>query len=170
MKKTVKFLTMGLLFIGMTTLVGCKKDYITKEDADNKYVQQGANNNTVQTEVFTTNSNQWIQSGSSSSYFYNHSSTKITSDVISNGAVMVYLGDGSGNLWIAMPFSRSGLEFMYGIEPSNVQVDISQSNGLMPNNPGGQQFKVVIIPPSGMKANPNVDLTNYNEVAKVFNL
>jgi hypothetical protein len=154
----------------MTALVGCKKDYITKKDADNKYVQQGTNNNTVQTETFTTNSNQWVQSTSSASYYYNHSSTNITSDVISNGAVMVYLGDGSGNVWIAMPFSKSGLDFAYAMQPSNVQVDISQSNGLMPNNPGGQQFKVVTIPASGMKANPNVDLTNYKEVAKTFNL
>ena len=32
------------------------------------------------------------------------------------------------------------------------------------------QFKVVVIPPAVKKANPNVDLNNYNEVKEAFEL
>lgn len=166
MKKTIKTMTMafalGALTLGLA-LTSCKKGDTGPAGPSGP---SGVAN--IKTNTFTTNSNQWIQNSSNTAYFYNYSSTDITSDVISNGVVMVYLGDGSGNIWLAMPFSTQGLEFVYGIQQSNVQVNISQTNGLMPNNPGGQQFKVVIIPPAMVK--PNVNTNNYADVKAAYNL
>lgn len=163
--KTAKMLGMFALACGLL-ITGCKKGDTGPAGPAGTNGTNGVAN--IKTNTFTTNTNQWIADNTNKLYYYNYTSSDITSAVLSSGAVMVYLGDGTGNLWIAMPFSTQGVEFTYGIKPSSVEIDVSLSSGLMPNNPGGQQFKVVIIPPAMVK--PNVNVKNYSEVKAAYNL
>ncbi len=116
---------------------------------------------------------------SSPQYSANFSVPDLTSANINTAAIMVYFSNG-GN-WIALPFTQYNSPYNYfmgfntGI--GNVQVtwiyDTSLSSGKDPNSyysSAALLYKVVIIPPSVMVANPNLDLKNYKDVKRRFNL
>ena len=169
MRKTIKTMTMvfavGALSLGLA-LTSCKKGDTGPAGPSGTNGTNGVSN--IKTNIFTTNTNQWNLDNIHNVYYYNYSSTDITSDVLSNGAVMVYLGDGTGNTWTAMPFSIQGGSLAFVIGQSKVQIQASLFDGSVPNNPGGQQFKVVIIPPTMVK--PNVNTNNYADVKEAYNL
>ncbi len=122
----------------------------------------------LSTHTFTTNSNDWLADNANNLMVYQQNIPEITQEVIENGAVLAYFGDGSGDIWIAMPFSSLGLEFVFGYYESNVEIIVSLANGQMPNNPGGQEFKIVIIPPAQRIS--NINHQNYEEVRMAYGL
>lgn len=168
--KITKYLTIGILFIGMTALMGCKKDYITKKDADSKYVQQGTNNNTVQSETFTVYSYDWNGSSSSGYWYYDY----YTSKVNLSGAVLLYMYNGTQYISISTtayaPNFEEGIGFAYDTSTGMLEVQHYSTSGSSLSNPGMEKFKIVTVPSSGMKAHPNVNLSDYKEVSKTFNL
>lgn len=170
--RTLKFLTIGLLITGITSLVSCKKDYITKKDADSKYVQQGTNNNTVQSETFTVNSYQWIDGGSSYSWYNDYYST---SNIDMSGGVFVYAY--SGSQYIVLPTTvyspeyDEGIGYAYDSDSKMVEIKYySLSGNSTISQPGTVKFKIVSIPPSQMTTHPDVDFKDYKQVVKAFNL
>jgi hypothetical protein len=173
MKKLVKTILFCSTLLGLISILSfCKKgDTGPKGDPGPQGPAGAAGTNgtaSIKTVTFTTNSSQWIADNSSKVYYYNYTSSEITSSVLSSGVVIAYLGDGSGSLWIAMPLTAQGVEITYGIKPSTVEIDVSLSSGLMPNNPGGLQFKIVIIPAAAAKT--GVNYNNYTEVKATYNL
>jgi hypothetical protein len=129
----------------------------------------GANGSSnVQSYTFTTNNLSWVFNGSDNSYNSTYNLTSITSDVVSNGTIQVFVGDGSSNQWGALPLSYSVLQLNYSYSLGQVVLSVTLSNGLVPNNPGGQQFKVVVIPPSARIA--HVNMHNYSDVKAAYNL
>lgn len=157
--------TLSIALIALVCLTACKK---AKDGAPGATGKTG--NANVQAFTFTTNSSNWIPDNTNNIYYYDYTLSSITSSVLSGGAVMTYLGDGTGNYWQAMPFTIVGVEYNYVITPKSIEIDVTMANGTMPANPGGQQFKVVVIPPAVQIANPNIDYRNYTEVKEKFNL
>ena len=94
----------------------------------------------------------------------------ITQDVVTNGTIQVFLGDGTGNQWSAMPFSLTDIEFNYTYSVGQVVIQETQGNLTLPANPGVRQFKFVVIPSGARKAHPEVNFHNYNEIKKAFNV
>lgn len=168
--KTIKFLTIGLLFIGMTAISSCKKDYITKKDAKNQFVQNGQNNNTVQSETFTVYSSDW--SGSSSDGYWNY--IYHAPDLDMSGAVLLYMYDGDTYTSISTTSYASnfdeGIGYAYNTSTKKLQVQHYNISGSSLTNPGLEKYKIVTIPTSGIKQNPDVNLKNYQSVKKTFNL
>jgi hypothetical protein len=94
----------------------------------------------------------------------------ITQDVVTNGTIQVFLGNSAGSQWSAMPFSLTGVEFNYTYSVGQVVIQETQGNSTLPTNPGVQYFKFVVIPSAARKAHPEVNLHNYNEIKKAFNV
>ena len=124
----------------------------------------------IQTSNFTTTNSSWSFDPSDNSYNATIGWLAITQSIIDKGTIQVFLGDGSGSQWAALPASIGFDQINYSYKLGQVIISSTLSNGTAPTNPGGQQFKIVIIPPSARIANPNVDYKNYQEVKRTFNL
>lgn len=150
-----------IAFLATTlTFTSCDKEEAGPPGAD------GVAN--ISAHSFVTNTNAWAADNSSNVLIYQHTIPEITEDVVQSGAVLAYLGDGTGDLWIAMPLSTLGIDFVFGYYESNVEINVSLSNGEMPSNPGGQEFKVVIIPPAQRIS--TVDHQDYEQVQHAYGL
>ena len=102
--------------------------------------------------------------------------TEITTDIVNNGAVLVYIDNGSNN-WGAMPTTvadPSGLvvTFGYDIEPGKLilSATVNASVTLTATDFGNTNFRIVTISGSGKIANPNLNYNDFNAVKKAFNL
>lgn len=162
--KTTNKLIMGLLLVSITLLNSCKKgdDGIDGKDGN-------ANVTSV-----TLTATSWAWDGVN---YWRHADFSgvsiLTSDVCSTGAVMVYFTDGSGN-YIPLPISLNltstvQQHWFFAYLTNKISIFYENSN-LSDPNPPPTSFKLVCIPQKSMMANPNLDLKNYNEVKKVFNL
>jgi hypothetical protein len=168
MKKQLKSMGVLLLAISMVILSGCKKG---EDGAPGK---DGSANVTA----YTYSISSWDYT--SPAYYKSLSIPELTSQNINTASVQVYLGTTS-NTWRAIPFSQynsGAADYLMGFETTigSVKVtwiyDSSLSSGSDPNTYFGTtcQFKVVIIPPAMIAANPGVDLKNYEEVKRIFNV
>lgn len=163
MKK--KLQTTGIVLLTFTLLLlnGCKKE------------NPGPAGSTVTARTFTVSSWTW----SSPYYYVNLGVPELTSGNINDAAVMVYFKANS-SAWSALPYTQynSPANYYMGFNTNsnNVQVnwvyDSSFSSGDDPNDYYGTQVrcKVVVIPPAERKANPNIDLTDYEAVKKAYHL
>ena len=131
----------------------------------------GANGvSNIQTSNFTTTNSSWSFDPSDNSYNTTISWLAITQSIIDKGTIQVFLGDGSNSQWAALPASFGDNQINYSYKLGQVIISITLSTGAAPTNPGGQQFKIVIIPPTARMANPTVNYKNYLEVKRAFNL
>lgn len=88
----------------------------------------------------------------------------ITQDIVDSGVILVYFRTtGSTTGYFALPYSEVGRTITlsdFGVGYVNVKANFSQ---------GGLDFKVVIIPGTGLTTlqvtHPGINLRNYNEVA-----
>lgn len=153
---------MGLLFIGMITLVGCKKEqYQPKGD----YVVKGQNNNNVQSAIYTINT--W---NGSNTYWWRDLDA---SDLNLTGVVMVYRKNGTSYESLSTANANNyneSIGFDYDTYTKVIGIVHASISGAAIPNPGTETYKVVTIPTSGMATNPNIDLSNYEEVSKAFDL
>jgi len=103
------------------------------------------------------------------------SAAEITSDIVNNGAVMVYGGFFWGDPWSALPISyfESGrtVHFSYGVKQGSVTLRMHYSNNAAPTAPG-IQFKIVIIKGLAVtSAKENgINLDDYTSVKRFFQL
>lgn len=150
---------MGLLFIGMIALVGCKKEDMSK------YVTHGENVNTVQKSDFDIQPYQWIDDGQGGWYFNSYSTNNNL-----KGMVQVYIRSGSTFLALPVVINDAQLSFGFDTYQSVIQIVLNSASGdYYYNRPTVvSSFRVVTIPQSGIKTHPNVDFTNYEEVSKAF--
>ncbi|HWY11187.1 MAG TPA: hypothetical protein VN026_07680 [Bacteroidia bacterium] len=167
MKKYLQITTSTLLVASLILINGCKKG---KDGAPGK---DGSSN--VTSHTFSTNS--WLSNPSR--YFQNFPIAEITSSNINSISVAVYFSTTSG-VWIALPYT-------YVTTPNNYFMGFNTSAGLVQvtwdcnstvsigSDPNAifsttVQIKIVTIPPSARKANPNLDWNNYSEVKQKLNL
>ncbi len=164
--------TMKLTILSLALVAGvfssCKKEKLGPAGPAGT---NGTNGNTnVHSFTFSTTNSAWTQT--MTSYFALLSIESINSNVLSTGSVNVFLGDGTGYNWTAMPVTISGIQCSYVVSLSTVKIEmIPGIYTTSPQiNPGVQQFKVVIIDGSALKTHPTVNFNNYSELKKEFNL
>lgn len=170
MKKQIKK-TVGALFsfILTATLIftACKKETGPKGDTGATGPQGPAGNANVQSFTITTTNGSWTFDAADFSWYSDISASQITSNVMEKGTVQAFI-KGTDNSWIAMPFTSSlGDAFIYSVNLNKVRVYYHDAT-TTPGNPGGQTFKVVIIPPAMMK--PNVNYRNYEELKSAYSI
>lgn len=154
--KTMKYLTIGLLSIGMIVLMGCRKNAGTPGKDGNANVI-GTNEVTVTT---------WTQLGPLWKAEINVND--ITSDIVDKGLVQVFKKYGPE--WWALTDINVGNMTYFGYGVGYVSIMNSNANGTTPIYPGNVTFRVVIISSSNLAAHPDVDFLNYKEVKDAFNL
>ncbi|MHB8261150.1 MAG: hypothetical protein ACYDCN_09870 [Bacteroidia bacterium] len=135
----------------------------------------GLNGNAnVITNTSSTSASTWVAVNGNTEWDASFTVTAITSTVVTSGTVQLFLGDGTGNTWYALPSSYKGLEYNYSYSLNTVAIQVTNDNGSLPTLPGNGtgvvQFKFVVIPPGARLANPNVNFKNYAEIKKAFKL
>lgn len=161
-------LIVGLMLISASLIISsCAKDGETGPAGKD-------GNANVQSILLNATSSSW---GFDNTYKWSSATwtgvSILTSSTINSGAMMLYEG-GSGN-WLAVPYTFSigttGISFnsFYEVIPNSITVYNQLSDGSNPS-PGAVQYRLVCIPPAGLAAHPEVDLKNYEQVAKAFDL
>ena len=113
----------------------------------------------------------WIKDGDK--YKGTISYSVITADIVNNGAVLVYISNGSGG-YIAMPISFLSNGYLYMYTPVFYEGGVTvwaSSTKTSYSGPNSGTFKVVAIDGKSIKkAKTVIDLNNYQEVKNYFNL
>ncbi len=108
---------------------------------------------------------------SAPNYYCDLTVPEITQSIIDNGAVLVYLSNGSGG-WLALPFVQwyNGYGHQYNavISVGAIRIWVSDSDLTQASNPGTVSFKVVVM--DGVTLPKNVDPKNYYEVSNYLNI
>ena len=159
-------LTLGL------TLTSCKKgDTGPAGPAGTNGTNGNAN---VKSKTIFVAGSEWINTPGQSTV--TKLVTEITTDIVNNGAVLVYIDNGSNN-WSAIPTTvadPSGLvlTFGYDIEPGKLilSTTVNANVTLTAATFSNTNFRIVTIAASGRVANPNLNYNDYNAVKKAFNL
>ncbi len=131
--KTLKLVTLILLVL---TFNAC-----TKTGPAGPAGTNGSAN--IQTYLFTTTNTNWSVSNNAQTSTWN--SPAITQAVIDKGTVQLFNGNNTG-LWVAMPYSYKNEEYNFVISVGQILITVTNGDGTVPANPGGQQFKEVVIP------------------------
>jgi hypothetical protein len=151
-----------LLFVLIIIISGCKKD----DEAHPAEVTS-----------VTKPASAWTYT--SPYYHITLSAPAITSSNINTAAVMVYFSTGSN--WIALPYTQynntspnyyMGFSVGTGTVQINWVYNTSASAGIDPNEYYGTtvQYKVVVISSAARKANPDLDLKDYEAVKEAFDV
>lgn len=149
------------LFLNFTS---CKKGDTGPAGAKGDPGKNGISNITTYTANVT--SANWVLN--SPDYETTLLTPNLNSSIVNGGAVMVYIGNNTSTSWSALPFSYQTVQFSYTYSLGQVLISVGLSNGSVVSNPGNCTFKIVIIPFDYLK--PNVNINNYNEVKKAYNL
>lgn len=167
MKKTIKYLTLGMLFFGTLTMYSCKK-YATKDDLKEYATQSDLNNS--QAKVFNYN----LTFAAGSTYeIYDGIKGFQKGDIIVTYLFYESLG-GDDNYWVQLPFyldSQINIFAEYSELDGYMFINAQLDDGSAPwMSPTPMSLKSVLIKANGLKTHPDLDLKKYEEVAKVFNL
>ena len=96
------------------------------------------------------------------------SDNNITDDVVSGGIVEIYKQYPDGS-WTNLPDINGITSTVYNFYPQGFVISILNSDGSAPAAPGAITFRVVVVPSSVRKANPNTNWKNYNEAIAAVN-
>lgn len=156
--KTMKILTVGLLFMGMMTLTACFKEGPTGPKGED------GNANVIGTNEVTISN--WTQSGS----FWSAgiSVPSITQKIVNTGTVQVFAKYGSE--WWALPDLNGNNMTYFGYDEGHITLMNSNTDNSTPSHPGSKIFRIVVISSSNLTANPGVDWTDYEQVKKALEL
>lgn len=125
--------------------------------------------------------NNWVSSFDNGTEFQYTSTISwggITQAVKDNGLVMVYMRDNSTTDWTALPYSDAGsgysLAYNFDVAVGSVVVsfngfDNTGSPGIGTMN-GVYTARIIAIPSSARKANPNLDWKDYNKVMAALHI
>jgi hypothetical protein len=165
--KKIGTLMLGLLVV--TTFLGACK----KKEVEGPAGPAGADGNAnVKSVTVSTVAADWTGDGAAG-YSITINTSIITADIAATGAVMCYM-DISGTTY-ALPYSYLyngySRHMLYTYETGSVTVDRRDDDGAT-TNPGSSlaKIKIVAISSTGLMQNPNLDLSNYEEVKKAFDL
>jgi hypothetical protein len=154
----------SLIVFGITliSIIGC-----TKEGP----IGPAGNDGNANVVSSTFSSSNWVYSAPS--WSLTHFYSAITQEIIDKGAVLVYLK--TGQAYSQLPITiYTSTNYSTSIEVASfvggVKLFWTDSDLTQPNNPGNLEFKIVVIAASGLAQNPNLDFTNYEEVAQAYNL
>jgi hypothetical protein len=99
---------------------------------------------------------------------------QLTPGVTGDGVILVYLVEPDG-LQIQLPVSIPQFEgytsnYWFNFYPGDIEFVIQDDDGLTPPPADRIDFRVVVIDQYILKSAPEVDYSNYEEVARVFGL
>jgi hypothetical protein len=119
--------------------------------------------------VFTSD---WILNAPN--YGVDLSVPEITQSILDDGAVLVYMSNGSGG-WMPLPYTSWYSSYARLIKANILYEDVTiwvlDSDLTQTPNPGDRTFKIVVIGGSVASKMPsNIDLNNYMQVAKYLKL
>ncbi|MCO5269474.1 MAG: hypothetical protein M9897_11350 [Brumimicrobium sp.] len=162
----MKYLTMGLLFIGITALVSCKKEdmskYVTKDELSQGQVSSDPK---IENIDLTIKPYEWTWNSLYKcwEYKYPHSS-------IYQGVLVGYVMNGQGKQFMPYYDAQTGVTYGLADETFSGNIRITYYDGTTSlQKPSYDKYVYLkIIPSAGLKTHPNLDLTNYEEVSKVF--
>ena len=157
---------MLLFVVALTLFTSCKKDEVTYGNSDL------TTSNTVALNNWSADYDDGINFG----FVGVLSWGEITQSVIDNGVVLVYL-KGNGGSWYSIPYSLTSNDYSYNFSYSfevgkvSIYCDGFDNNGSPnPSDFNGNEYKIVVIDKHQIQANPNIDLTNYEDVSNAFKL
>lgn len=164
--KIMRYLTIGILFIGMTALVGCKKEVGPKGEQG----IQGPAGPSAKTYDFT------LTFGSSTT----EATYSMPQGSMYGKVTLVYLDKGYKD-WIMLPYYENSpgyvpVNYIATIDEILEKIKITtqrgdnQTGSPWASNNVSRNFRAVVIEANGLKTHPNVDLKSYKEVAKAFDL
>lgn len=189
MKTKTQTLTMiaAIFFAAMifTFSNGCKKETGPAGPAGTNGTNgTNGNANVISSSTFALNN--WVDLTNDGTNFQCSNAiswSAISQDIKDKGIVMVYLQDNSNLEWIALPYSSSfslgggygSVFYSFGINVGLIKIyatGFADAGSLSSSDFNSYNFivRAVAIPSSSRMAHPEVDLNNYEEVKKVFNL
>lgn len=163
--QTTKLTTMVLLAIGLF-FTACKKGDTGPQGPAGTNGTNGVAN--IQTSTVTTNNSTWGFDNRDNSYNATLNYPAITQAVVDRGTVQVFISDGNGTEWLALPFSYGNIQYLFSYKLGQVLIAYTLSNNAVPTNPGGQQFKVVVIPPASKSSDPNLNNSEIQPSEQIF--
>ena len=124
----------------------------------------------------TVSSSNWQEAGTAGEaeyqYFAEISVPEITESINETGMIMVYEQRGGGNFALPMTITDDGyskyIDYAYGVGEVLIVVKDSDLETIPPS--GDITYRIIIIEGNTVSRNADVDFTDYNEVATVFNL
>lgn len=160
-----------ILFVGLF-LIGC-----TKEGKQGEPGTNGQNGN-ANVKSISLVASSWLWDSSSSTRYYVWSGIpELTYDIASYGAVHLYQLNSAGNGYLQLPITApisSGIVesdfYQYGTGTLSVYIQNSNLSDPLLQIPTPTKYKLVTISASAKVANPDLDYSNYDAVAKLFKL
>ena len=175
--RTLALVLFSLLLV--VSIPGCKKDPIPGPEGPvgpaGPDGPQGPIGN-ANVDTYTYILSNWTEFGTAGTpgqgYFATASVPEITSNIMNTGVVLAYIDNGAG-AWFALPYTYIYAtwtrQWLYAYKLGSIEFQKQDDDGFT-LDPGTQTFKVVIMDGSAKKDNPDIDYTNYIEVAERFNL
>ena len=192
MKKFTLFSTALVLLVALLFQTACVKEgpvgpagTTGAQGAQGVQGVQGTNGKdaTVVSKVFTFQYSDWVKKPNGTPGEYDYKIVvdfpSITQAVVDRGLVVAYVSNGGGG-YIAMPYSygyeSGGSTYVIDYQAVHYLGGITFWRGESDGMPTvstlepTKSFKIVVIPPSGLAAHPDVDFKDYNKVVETFNL
>lgn len=159
----IRILLVCMVIAGILTSIGCKKG-----DTGPAGPAGAAGNANVQTYTYSVTSAQWVADAANLQWSVDYT---LPAAAVLTGAVLLFIQDGSN--WAALPHVDYGVTFEFGYDPTTKIIEVQSADAKaikMIPNPGDMTFMVVTIPQLLMKTMSSVNLKNWPEVKKAFNL
>lgn len=161
--KHFKFLMIGLLAVSLATATSCNKEVQGPQGPKG----DNGNANVVSKTDYKVYTADWVKNTPNNLWSADIYVADITADIVKNGLVQVY--EVNSDIIVPLPYTLVGESMLFAFTNGKITIFNNYISGTTPN-PGAKTFRVVIIPSSGLITHPNVDYTNYDEIAKAFNL
>lgn len=177
-----KYTTVGLLLMGMVTFNSCTKEVVGPKGEQGVQGNQGekgekgdkgekgndGNANVVGTNSIAINSSNWTYNSTAKTYTVGIAVNGITQDVVNKGLVQVFRVYSDGNVPLPEIMQGHATSFLY--TTGSVKLSWNKVDGTTPVAPINGVYRIVIISPSNLAENPNVNWKNYEEVKNALNL
>lgn len=133
---------------------------------------QGAtgNANVIGTEPIVLNT--WFYNSQQNWYASDINVPEITNEVLNTGLVMVYqrLVSGPNAIWIPLPDTYNNVTTNYDFYQGGLTVYSFNVNNTIPIAPTGMVVRIVVVPASFRKANPDTNWHNFEEAKAILQL
>lgn len=155
-----------LLFIFLLSFTACT---INESNTPGPQGPPG-NANVISTEPIVLNT--WFYSTQYRWYAASINVPEITPDVVNTGLVMVYqqITPGQNPVWIPLPDTYGNVTTNYDFSAGNLTVYSFNIDNTTPIAPTGKVVRIVVIPDSFRKANPDANWHNYQETKEILKL
>jgi hypothetical protein len=128
------------------------------------------NANVISTEAIVLNT--WFYNTQYNWYASDINVPEITDNIVNSGLVMVYqrIATGPNPVWIPLPDTYANVTTNYDFYRGGLTVYSFHVNNTTPIAPTGMVVRIVVIPDSFRKANPDANWHNFQETKEILKL